>query len=148
MPAFRGVPGIWHSSGLTDDQGFVPVDKDYRHRLYPEIFAAGVAADLDVHDSEPLPKTGYLATVRAKEAARNLAGAIEGTAQRGRTHLHLTDLRILDGGDAGLLVVGITLIGRSGNLTIPLPGRTAYHAKRLLLRYLLWKFRTGRSNWP
>ena len=66
-PPFSGVTGIWTSVGLTDEQGFVPVDARYRHARYPQIYAAGVAAHLG---TRPLPasrpRTGYLSAAMAR----------------------------------------------------------------------------------
>ena len=33
-------------------------------------------------------------------------------------------------------------------VALPLPGRTAHWAKAALVRYLLWKLRTGRTYLP
>ena len=52
-----------------------------------------------------------------------------------------------DGGDGGVLLVTADL-GRPLRLAVPLPGRTADRAKGLLVRYLLWKLRTGRTALP
>ena len=48
LPAFSGVPAVWQTWGLTDTQGLAPVDDQYRHRNFPEIYAAGMAARLQV----------------------------------------------------------------------------------------------------
>jgi sulfide:quinone oxidoreductase len=150
LPAFSGVPAIWQAAGLTDAQGFVPVDEQYRHRTFHQIYAAGVAARLD--ESEPaesaVPKTGYIAASMGKVAARNVAAAIRGEAPERRTLPRLLDLRILDGGDTGMLLVGGRLLGRRLDRAIGLPGRSAHRLKELLTRYLLWKLRTGRTYLP
>ncbi|HVC82438.1 MAG TPA: FAD-dependent oxidoreductase [Chloroflexota bacterium] len=150
MPAFAGVPGIWHSSGLTDARGLVPVDARYRHQAHPEIYAVGLAARLAASPPAPssdLPKTGYLTSVTARAAARSMAVAIAGTSPPAQSLPRLLDLRILDGGGAGLLLVNVRLIVPV-RLALPLPGRTAHRAKRLLIRYILWKLRTGRVQLP
>jgi sulfide:quinone oxidoreductase len=126
MPAFAGVPGIWHSSGLTDARGRVPVDAQYRHHSYPEIYAVGLAALLGATPSstvERLPKTGYLTAAMARAAARHIAAAITGNPVQSRALPRLLDLRVLDGGDTGLLLVRTRLIVPL-RLALPLPGRT------------------------
>jgi sulfide:quinone oxidoreductase len=144
MPPFSGVVSIWQSPDLTDAHGFVPVDAQYRHVLYPEIYAVGVAASSPV--TVGTPKTGYLAAAAAKVAAQNIAAVIMGSAPAARALPRLRDLRILDGGDMGVLLSAD--LARPLRLALPLPGRSAHWIKRLLVRYLLWKLHTGRTHWP
>jgi sulfide:quinone oxidoreductase len=149
MPAFHGVPDIWKSSELTDVHGYIPVDAQYRHRSFPEIYAAGVAAQADVPAPRVggLPKTGYLAAAMARIAARNIAAAITRSLPSERSLPHLLDMRILDGGDTGVLLVSADIVWPL-RLALSLPGRSAHRMKGLLARYLLWKLRTGRTYLP
>jgi len=149
IPRFHGASDVWKSEGVTDARGFVPVDAQYRHCSFPEIFAAGEAAQANV-PAPPrggLPKTGYLATATARAAARNLASAITHKAPRGRALPSLLDLRIIDGGDAGMLLLSGTFI-RPFRTAVLLPGRSAHRLKKVLTRYVLWKLRTGRTYLP
>jgi sulfide:quinone oxidoreductase len=149
VPGFRGMAGIWKTSGLTDSLGYVPVDEYYRHRQYPEIYAAGVAADPEaiVAAHTSVPKTGYLATSMAKAAARSMAAAVTWTVPNARALPRVVDIRIVDGGDVGLLLLSI---GRTRplRLALSLPGRLSHYLKRALNRYVLWKLRTGRTYLP
>jgi len=149
VPEFRGTAGIWKTSGLTDERGYVPVDENYRHRRYPEIFAAGLAADAEVSRAAqvPVPKTGYLATAMAKAAARSIAAATAGRVPRARALPRVLDVRIVDGGDVGLLLWSI---GSTHPLrfAVHLHGGLAHVLKSWLNRYVLWKLRTGRSYLP
>jgi hypothetical protein len=70
-----------------------------------------------------------------------------GTAPAARALPRLGDLRIIDGGDTGVLLLSAGL-ERPMRLALPLPGRTAHWIKRLLARYLLWTLHTGRTHWP
>jgi sulfide:quinone oxidoreductase len=145
MPPFSGVVSVWQSPDLTDAHGFVPVDAQYRHVRYPEIYAVGVAASSPA--TAGAPKTGYLAAAAARVTAQNIAAVIMGSAPAARALPRLLDLRILDGGDTGVLLLSADL-ERPLRLALPLPGRTAHWLKRLLTRYLLWKLHTGRTHWP
>jgi sulfide:quinone oxidoreductase len=149
LPAFSGVPPVWQAWGLTDAHGFVPVDGEYRHRTFPEIFAAGVAARLSLKASTAtaVPKTGYIAAAMGRAAARSIAAAIDWKVPKQRTLPRMLDFRILDGGDTGLLLVS-GVLGRPLRLALPLPGRSAHRIKGLLSRYILWKLRTGRTYLP
>ncbi len=149
IPPFTGATGIWASPGLTDAQGFVPIDAHYRHARYPAIYAAGVAAHPAVSSSAmaALPKTGYLASMMAKAVARNVAAQITGVGTAAPPLPRLLDLRLIDGGDGGVLLLAADL-GRPWRVALPLPGRATHRAKGLLTRYLLWKLRTGRASLP
>jgi sulfide:quinone oxidoreductase len=147
LPEVGGVPAILRTAGLTDEFGFVPVDAQYRHQSYPEIYAAGLAARLQMPRAEALPKTAYLASAAGRAAATNLAAVIQGRAPTAPTLPRLLDLSILDGGDAGLLLAGAGA-PLPFRVALSLPGRTAHWANEALLRYLLWKLRTGRTYLP
>lgn len=149
IPPFTGAIGIWKSPGLTDERGFVPVDATYRHPHHPQVYAAGLAACLTPSPAAPvsLPKTGYLSMAMARVAAQNIAAEITGAAAARSPLPRLLDLRLLDGGDAGVLLLAADL-GRSVRLAWRLPGRVTHVLKNLLTRYLLWKLRTGRSRLP
>lgn len=150
LPAFTGVSAVWQAWGLADSHGFIPVDGHYRHRTFPEIYAAGVAARLGTAapGGVAVPKTGYIAAAMARAAARNMAAAILWQAPRVRTLPHMLDFRILDGGDCGILLIGGVLGRRPLRLSVGLPGRSAHRIKGLLNHYLLWKLRTGRTYLP
>lgn len=149
LPPASGVAGISHSPLLTDARGFVPVDERYRHVSFPEIYAVGMAVHGEgrTPSMEALPKTGYLATVMARAAARDLAATITGGLPPQPRLPRLRDLRLLDGGSVGVLLVAVG--GTIGfRLALPLPWRSAHWMKRLLARYILWKLRTGHTNLP
>jgi hypothetical protein len=84
---------------------------------------------------------------RAKAAARNVAAAITGSGRVAQVLLRLLDLRLLDGGDTGVLLVSADLM-HPLRLAVPLPGRLAHTTKVLLAHYLLWKLRTGHIALP
>ncbi len=64
-----------------------------------------------------------------------------------RTLPDRVDIRILDGGDAGLL---LTSRGeaRLHHKARSLPGRSAHYLKSAVERYLVWRLRTGRMDLP
>jgi sulfide:quinone oxidoreductase len=61
------------------------VDDGYRHRQYPNIYAAGVAIQVDPPSFTDVPcgvpKTGYPSEEMAKVVAHNIAVDINGGAQ-------------------------------------------------------------------
>jgi sulfide:quinone oxidoreductase len=149
LPRFHGASDIWKSDGVTNKYGFVPVDAHYRHTTFPEIFAAGVAAQADIPTPllGGLPKTGYLAAAGAKIAARNLAAAVTSSRPSNRSLPKMLDLRIITGGDTGILLLSGSFI-RPFQKAVRLPGRSAPLIRQALTRYVLWKLRTGRTSLP
>jgi len=107
-----------------------------------------VAAHLGTKSSlaDRLPKTSHPAVATAKAAARNVAAAITGSSTVAQILPRLLDLRLLDGGDTGLLVSAD--LTRPVRPAVPLLGRLAHGTKLLLAHYLLWKLRTGRIALP
>lgn len=149
LPPASGVAGINRSPLLTDAHGFVPVDAQYRHVSFPRIYAVGVAArgEDGALPLEARPKTGYLATVMARAAAGDIAAAITGSPPMPPSVPRLRDLRLLDGGNVGVLLVAIDGI-YGVRLALRVPGCLAHWTKRLLARYVLWKLYTGHTNLP
>jgi len=82
VPPFAGQELIRATPGLSDDKGYVPVEDTYQSKAYPEIYAAGIAAQVPVpwQTSVPIgiPKTGFPTESMAKVAARNITAAIKG----------------------------------------------------------------------
>lgn len=154
VPPFTGVAEIWNSARLTGEDGLIRVDKQYRHIRFPEVYAAGVAA----HFNEPIeplgqygrpPHTGYLSLHMGKIAGRNVAASLGCGSPASRTLPTWIDIRVLDGGDVGLLLTSrgktqLQLQHRARSLS----GRSAHYLKKAIERYLVWRLRTGRIDLP
>ncbi|HEY5620007.1 MAG TPA: hypothetical protein VIK60_18840 [Vicinamibacterales bacterium] len=82
VPAFRGARVVRESPGLGDEKGFVVADDTYRHRTYPNIFAAGLAVRVEnpfrVTVPFGVPKTGFPTDEMAKTAVENIKRVVEG----------------------------------------------------------------------
>jgi sulfide:quinone oxidoreductase len=154
VPPFTGVAEIWSSARLTSEDGMIPVDRQYRHIRFPDVFAAGVAARFN-ETVEPLgphgrpPHTGYLSLHMGKIAGRNVAASLGCGRPAVRTLPEWIDIRVLDGGDVGLLLTShgknqLHLRHRARRLS----GRSAHYLKKAIERYLIWRLRTGRMNLP
>lgn len=146
MPPFTGSSDIWKSAGLTDSTGLIPVNRRYQHVKYPEVYAAGIASYF-LHPVQPLeqqhaPATGYLSLRMGVIAAENVSAALGHGEEAGRALPELIDLRVLDGGQDGVLISsrGTTELHNSARR---LPGPVAHRAKESIERYLVWKLRTG-----
>jgi sulfide:quinone oxidoreductase len=151
MPPFTGSVDIWKSANLTTDRGIIPVGPDYRHIDQPDIYAAGVASSF-IRPVPPLttdhaPHTGYLSVRMGKLAGQNAAASLGCGAPASRTLPYVVDVRVLDGGDVGLL---LTSRGNTDlqNTAMTLGGRMAHTLKATIERYLLWRLRNGRMDLP
>ncbi|HDH05612.1 MAG TPA: sulfide:quinone reductase [Nitrospirae bacterium] len=78
-PPMAGVKAVFH---LGNPKGFIPVDGNYRHKDYKNIFSVGVAMAIAPQEQTPVPtgvpKTGYMTEEMAKYAAVNIAAEIQG----------------------------------------------------------------------
>lgn len=142
MPPFTGAVDIWKSTGLTDHHGFVPVNERYQHVKFSDIFAARVACTFD-RPVPPLtgpraPHTGYLAVRMGRIAAQNVATWLGSGPEAGRTLPYVFNVRLLDGGTAGLFLTswGTKTVR---NAAIEVPGPAAHYLKTLQERYLVWR---------
>lgn len=74
-----GVKAVFH---LGNSKGFIPVDSNYRHKNYKNIFAAGVAIAMAPAEQTcipiGMPKTGFMTVKMAKDAANAIASDILG----------------------------------------------------------------------
>lgn len=66
LPEYKPYDFI-KKSGLGDEAGFIPTNKQMRHLDFPEIFAVGDATSLSV------PKLGHIAVLQADIAAKTIA---------------------------------------------------------------------------
>lgn len=151
MPPFTGDVDIWKSTGLTDELGMVPVDDRYRHVAHQDVYAAGVAS-IFTHPMPPLqerraPHTGYLSMRMGKRAGDNVTASLGCGSPATRTLPETVDVRILDGGETGLL---LSSRGKSSltHHAVRLPGSASHGLKSAVERYLLWQLRTGRVDLP
>src|ERR1019366_8861568 len=75
VPPFSGVYAVRNTEGLGNPTGFIPVDEQFRHTEFPDIFAAGVAIAIAPPAPTPVtaggPKTGQMTETMAKVAVHN-----------------------------------------------------------------------------
>jgi sulfide:quinone oxidoreductase len=151
IPPFLGADAVRNSDGIGNEKGFVEVDEYYRHKRYPNIFAAGVAAVVPTPGPTPVPigvpKTGYMSEVMARYAVKNIIADVTGGVHKPKPFQNITPLCIMDAGDMEVLIVGTNMFPpRKFNALIPNP--FGDWAKRLFEPFYLWKMRTGRTWLP
>lgn len=152
IPPFLGAEVV-RVSGLGNDRGFIVTDDYFRHRDYPNIFAAGVA--VAVAPPAPceagcsVPKTGYISEVMAHTAAANIAASIERQPLTPRPQADIDAKCIMDAGNQGIIMYTDRIYApKRRRWQVLIPGPWAHWGKVLFERYYLWKMRTGRVNWP
>ena len=132
IPPFVGVDAVRDTPGLANERGFIEVDEYYRHREYPEVFAAGVAVEVAPAGSTPVecgvPKTGYPTTQMAKTAAHNIAVGIMGGDTEKLPFNDIAARCILDTGNMGMMIFGDHLLKPRAHEWV-IPGPQAHWAK-------------------
>lgn len=77
VPPHR-APGVVREAGLTDESGWVPVDRHTLETRYARVYALGDVVNIPLKVGKPLPRAGAFAHGEAEVVARNIARAITG----------------------------------------------------------------------
>ena len=145
-PPFKGVPAV---TPLGNPRGFIPVDKNYRHTKYKNIFAVGVAMAIAPPEPTPVPtgvpKTGFMTVTMAKIAAATIASDVTGKTPPAAAEI----------GVVCLMDMGQTAAFMKAYPVLP-PRQSSYMKKALWAKwlkisfekYFLYKMKHGLSNWP
>ncbi|MFQ5973281.1 MAG: NAD(P)/FAD-dependent oxidoreductase [Alphaproteobacteria bacterium] len=148
IPPLAGVKAVADSSGLGNPKGFIPVDRYYRHKDFPNIYAVGVAVAFPPVEETPVPvnfpKTGHMTEQMARIAAQNIAVEIHGGE---KTSHELMAECIMDMGDEAAHMVADP-IRPPRNVSKMSKGKRWLWAKRFFAEYYLWKIRRGATRSP
>ena len=152
MPIYKGAKVIRNSPELGNNDAFLPVNTGYQHKIYPNIFGVGVAADYPVRFKTPvpigIPKTGYAADESAKTAAENIVRLVKGNHQLKLKPMgEIPDLCIIDAGDKEMLGIADNLL-KPRKFSIVLPNPVYNVAKIMFEKFYLWKVKHGLSWLP
>ncbi len=145
-PPFKGVPAV---APLGNPRGFIPVDKNYRHTRYKNIFAVGVAMAIAPPEATPVPtgvpKTGFMTVKMAKIAAATISSDILGKPLQAGEDIGV--LCLMDMGNTAAFMRAYPV----------LPPRQSSYMKKAIWakwlktgfeKYFLYKMKHGLSNWP
>jgi len=151
IPPFNGARFVKESADLGDEKGFIPVDDSYRHKKYPNVFAAGLAVAVPLPFATPvalgMPKTGFPSEETAKVAAHNIVRLVEdGPAAelKAKPWGKIPGLCVLDAGHKEVVIVSNHLL-KPRQFAVMIPNPLANIAKKVLEKYFLWKTRRGLS---
>lgn len=152
VPPFVGQDVVRAVPGLTDGKGYIPVQDTYQSTAYPEIYAAGIAAQVPVpwKTSVPIgiPKTGFPTESMAKAAARNVAAAIKGEAPVAHKEFgKMAAVCMMDAGNNGVLILADHMLPPR-KAAVMIPGPQVHAMKLAFEKYYLWKSRHGYVRLP
>lgn len=154
MPPFKGVELLSASPKLqATPNGFLDVGEDYRHKIYPNVWAAGLAVNVVAPftcGEVPfgVPKTGYPSDETGKIVAENISRIENGKKDLKRKPWgKIPGLCIMDAGKKEVIIFSDHLF-KPRKFAIMLPNIFYDFTKVFLEKYFLWKIRNGYTNLP
>jgi len=152
VPPFAGQDVVRATPGLADDKGYIPVEDTYQSKAYPQIYAAGIAAQVPVpwQTAVPIgiPKTGFPTESMAKVAARNIAAAIKGEPPASRKDFgEMAAVCMMDAGANGVMILADHMLPPR-KAAVMIPGPQVHAMKVAFEKYYLWKSRHGYVRLP
>ncbi len=147
LPAFRGVPAVRGTPGLTNPRGFVLVDKYQRNPTFRNVFGVGVGVAIPPMGPTPVPvgvpKTGFMIESMVTATAMNIASLIRG--QEPSEVGSWNAVCLADFGDGGVAFVAQPQIPPR-NVNWSSQGTWVHYAKIGFEKYFLRKIRLGKSE--
>jgi NADH dehydrogenase FAD-containing subunit len=152
VPPFVGQQVVRATPGLSDEKGYIPVQDTYQSKAYPEIYAAGIAAQVPVpwQTAVPIgiPKTGFPTESMAKVAARNIAAAIKGEPPASHKDFgQMAAVCMMDAGNNGVMILADHMLPPR-KAAVMIPGPQVHAMKVGFEKYYLWKSRHGYIRLP
>ncbi len=145
-PPFKGVSAV---APLGNPRGFIPVDKNYRHTKYKNIFAVGVAMAIAPPEPTPVPvgvpKTGFMTVKMAKTAAAAIFSDIRGTKPPEMVDIDVVCL--MDMGNTGAIMKAAPALPPRQESYMK-KGIWAKWLKLAFEKYFLYKMKHGLSGLP
>jgi sulfide:quinone oxidoreductase len=145
-PPMSGVKAVSH---IGNPKGFIPVDSNYRHKNYKNIFSVGVAIAMAPPEPTPIPtgvpKTGYMTEKMAKDAAKTIASEITGRPIPETEPVGA--ICIMDMGDTAALMEAFPVLPPRKKAEIK-EGKRYRWAKIVFEKYYLWKIKSGMTQLP
>lgn len=146
VPPFLGADAVRACTVITTPAGFVKVNDCYQTKVYPEVFAAGVAVEMSPTEETPVPcgvpKLGYLSEQMAKIAAHNVVASIRGEELVRLPPGRIATKWVLDAGDTGVIITADHFLEPSKHGWL-LPGPEAHWAKVTFEKYFMASHRHG-----
>jgi len=145
-PPMTGVKAVSH---LGNPKGFIPVDRNYRHTKYKNIFSVGVAVAIAPPEQTPVPtgvpKTGFMTEAMAKDTALSIAAEITGKPMPETEPVGA--LCIMDMGNTAALMKAFPVLPPRKKAELK-EGIRYRWAKQAFEKYYLWKIKRGMTQLP
>lgn len=152
VPPFLGQEFLQDADGLADEKGYVMVRDTYQSEKYDDVYAVGVAAQVQVPWQTPtpvgIPKTGFPTEQMAHVAARNIASQIRG--EEPAAHKEFGDIAavcVMDAGNNGVIILADKMLPPREHGVL-IPGPQAHLMKLGFEKYFMWKMRHGYVQLP
>ncbi len=154
MPPFVGVDFVQNSPTLpTTANGYIPVEETYQHKEIENVWAAGIAVQVDLPftcERVPFsaPKTGYPSDETGKIVAENIIRKTNGrTDLKKKPWGDIAGLCVMDAGKKEVLIFSNKLF-KPRTFAIMIPNVFYDFSKVLLEKYFLWKSKKGYAFLP
>ena len=138
VPPIR-PPRALSDSGLTDQSGWVRVDRGTMETRFPGVYAIGDVTMIPLGMGKPLPRAGVFAHGQAEIVAANIARAVTGKGREARFDGHGACFIETGGGRAGYGAGNFYAEPRP-TVTVRSPGRMWHFGKVLLEKQILWQW--------
>jgi len=133
-------PNVVREAGLTNEAGWIPVDKKTLTTRYDDLYAIGDVTAIKLFDGMMLPKAGVFAHAQAEVVAHNIAVDIAGGGERkefdGKGYCFIE----AGSGKAGLASGEFYAEPRVVNIKSPKISRIWHLGKILFEKYWLWRW--------
>ena len=147
LPAFRGIPAVRGTEGLTNPRGFILADKHQRNPKFKNIFSVGVCVAIPPTGPTPVPcgvpKTGFMIESMVTATALNIGALLRG--QEPKSEGTWNAVCLADFGDSGVAFVAQPQIPPR-NVNWSSSGKWVHNAKVAFEKYFLRKMRKGTSE--
>lgn len=145
-PPMTGIKAVFH---LGNPKGFIPVDSNYRHKDYKNIFSVGVAMAIAPPEQTPVPtgvpKTGYMTVKMAKTAAATIVSDINGTKPPSAEDLDV--ICLMDMGNTAAIMKAKPVLPPRQESKLK-AGIIYKWMKQGYEKYYLWKIKRGLTQLP
>lgn len=154
MPPFVGVDFVQNSPSLTPTtNGYIPVEETYQHKTLKNVWAAGIAVQVDLpftckNIPFAAPKTGYPSDETGKIVAENIVRLAKGeTNLKRKAWGKIPGLCIMDAGKKEVIIFSNHLF-KPRTFAIMIPNVLYDFNKVILEKYFMWKSRKGYAFLP